>query len=134
MYFVYICKCLGGIPLMNILYRNIVVVKIKILRPSPLMEYIANMIKSVSNKLYYCFPSLMHVYQQKCLIWPISVMLTAVWFLCTCSVMDDAKSLTCIEGELFLVIDTQIAQDFNWNLKIEWNIISRFPPAFYLFS
>ncbi len=63
---------------MTILYWNIVVVKIKILRPHPLMEYIANMIKSVSHKLYYCFPSLMHVYQQKFFIWSISLMLTAV--------------------------------------------------------
>ncbi len=60
----------------------------------PLMEGIANVIISESWGLCYCFPSLIHAYQQRFWIWPINLMVKAVRFFCTCSVMDDVKSLT----------------------------------------
>ncbi len=84
--------------------------KIKILRPHPLITGTRGVIKSQSGKVYCWFPSLDDTYQHWISILPINLMFIKVRFLCTCTVMDDAKSLACfkdflkydISGQLFL--------------------------------
>ena len=73
--------------------------KINILRPRPLITGTHGVIKSQSGKVYCWFPSLDDTYQHWISMLPINLMLIKVRFLCTCTVMDDAKSLTCIKSE-----------------------------------
>ncbi len=70
--------------------------KIKIIRWRPLMTSTSKGIKSLSEVVYYPFPSLSCTKRQQIRIWPISLMITALRFLCTCTVMDDPKSSTCV--------------------------------------
>ncbi len=68
-------------------------IKIKILRLRPLMTGTSDVIRSQPGKVYYALSSLTGTYQHWISILLINLMLIKVRFLCTCTVMDDAKSL-----------------------------------------
>ena len=64
-------------------------VKFKIIRWHPVMTGMSKGIKSQPEVVYYPFPSSSSTKKQQIRNWHISLMITALRFLCTCTVMDD---------------------------------------------